>query len=180
MRINKSLILATAFATAAVLAGAPASAAVGTDVPGLEIGTIGYNANGADTWWNRNKEYVDVVNVTDAPVDVKGLVVADGWAKQAGDDNPKNCNTWTVNSVPGVTEVEGKLMLPGRHTVRVYSGAGTPAVSGEGGRFHLVYMNSKCGYRGHYLNNTGDTVWISKGGDSEAKTYNFDNGYYVR
>ncbi|MEU6710021.1 lamin tail domain-containing protein [Nonomuraea sp. NPDC046802] len=178
MRISKSAILLSAVLAASGVVGG--STAASADVADLSITRIGYNANGVDTWFNRNKEYVDVTNTGAAAVDVKGLVVEDAWAHANGDDNPRKCNTWTVNSLPGVDEVDGKLMLQAGHTVRVYNGSGSPAVSGEGGRFHLVYANSKCGYRGHVYNNGGDTIWISKGGASESVTYNFDNGYYIK
>lgn len=179
---KRILAASTAVATLALTLGfasAPASAA---DLPSLEISQVGYNAVGADSAWNRNSEYVDVTNTSEsAAVDVKGLVVADSWAHRRGDDNDNNCNTWKIDALPAAGPGDaGTLMLPAKHTIRVYTGAGTPKAFGENGRFHAVYMNSRCGYHGHYLNNGGDTVWISRGTDSESFTYDFDGGYYIR
>jgi hypothetical protein len=171
MRINKSAILAAAFLTAAVLVGIPAAASTAAGpIDHLSITQVGYNANGADTWWNRNKEYVEITASDN--VDVNGLVVADSWAKANVSDNAEKCNTWTITALPG----GGTTLLPGEK-IRVYSGSGT-AVK-VGGTFRL-FMNSKCGYRGHYLNNGGDTVWLSQAGNEEWFSYNFDNGYYVK
>lgn len=181
MRINKSLILLTAFATTAVLAGAsPATASA--DVPGLAITQVGYNAYGSDTIYNRNQEFVDVRNTSSPGVDVNvaGLVVADQWAKSHEGDNDRNCNTLKVTSLPGVTTGgDGSVMLAAGHTVRVYSGRGIPAVS-AGGSVHTLFMNSLCGYHGHIWGNGGDTAWITLGGNAESFAYDFDNGYTVR
>lgn len=176
-KIFSALVVVASVVAALGLSASSASA----DVPGLEIGTVGYNANGADTWVNRNREYVDVTNVSGGPVDVKGMVVQDAWAHARGDDNDRNCNTWTVNSLPGITPgAGGSLLLPAGHTIRVYSGLGRPSTFGTGDRIHAVYMNHRCGYNGHYLGNTNDTVWITLGSDSESKSWDFSNGYYLR
>jgi hypothetical protein len=172
----KSLILFTALATAGVLAGVPASAAsTAAPIANLSITQVGYNANGSDTWWNRNKEYVEIS--ASANVNVKNLVVADSWAKNNAGDNAEKCNTYTIAALPGVEEVGGVVTLPAGDKIRVYSGSGTNAK--VGGTFRL-FMNSKCGYRGHYLNNGGDTVWLTQAGHEEWFSYNFDNGYYVK
>lgn len=175
MRLNKSAILSLTVCAAAVCVSGYSPASAAADVPGLAIKQVGYNANGNDTFWNRNREYVDISALVDA--DVKGLTVSDSWAKSHANDNPKSCNTFTVTALPGVSEVGDKLTLPAGHTLRVYVGSGTPAVSGS---YHLVYMNSKCGYHGHIFNNGGDTVWISKAATADSLSYNFDNGYYIK
>jgi hypothetical protein len=175
MRYKSAIVLSAAALAAGLVGAVPVSATA--EIGNLQITQVGYNANGADSVWNRNKEYVDIRQQGPDAADVKGLVVADSWAKNHADDNPGNCNTYTVSSVPDVAEVDGKILLPVGHTLRVYNGYGTPKTSGT---FHLVYANSKCGYHGHIYNNGGDTVWLTKGGDSESFTYNFDNGYYVR
>lgn len=182
--IRKILTLSAAFLATILMLGLSAGTATAspTDVPGLTISQVGYNAVGNDREWNRNSEYVDVTNTseTDA-VDVKGLVVADSWAHRRADDNDNNCNTWKIDALPAAGPGDaGTLMLPAKHTIRVYTGAGVPKAFGENGRFHAVYMNSRCGYHGHYLNNGGDTVWISRGADAESFTYDFDSGYYIR
>ena len=181
MRINKSLVLLTAFATTAVLAGAsPATASA--DVPGVAITQVGYNAYGSDTVWNWNQVFVDVKNTSRpaADVTVAGLVVADVWAKSHEADNDRGCNTFKVVSLPGVvTGADGSVMLAAGHTVRVYSGRGVPAVS-SGGTVHTLFMNSRCGYHGHIWGNGGDTAWITLGANAESFPYDFDNGYTVK
>jgi len=162
------------------LATAPASASAAADVPGLSIGTIGYNARGADTAANRNSEYVDIANTSTAAVDVMGLLVRDAWAKRNNKVESTDCNTFKVESLPGVDVVDGKLMLPAGHVIRVYSGAGTPKVFGPAGKWHAVYKDSTCGYNGHFWNNIGDTAWITLGGVSESKRYDFRFGYHIR
>src|SRR5690606_34742836 len=72
LRILAALLIALSVPTAH--AGARA------DIPGLQIGTIGYNARGGDSWHNRNAEFVDNANTSDKPVNVYGLRVKDSWA----------------------------------------------------------------------------------------------------
>jgi hypothetical protein len=187
--MRKSAVILSAFALVLGVFGISASATASADVPGLEIGTIGYNAYGSDRAWNRNQEFVDIVNNSADAVDVKGLRVEDAWAHGRGDGAGK-CNNYTVSAVPGVPEVEGKLMLPKDHVLRVYVGSGEPKVFGDGLRWHAVYMNSDpgCGYYGHFLNNSAqkdrsapwETVWVTLKGGSESKSYNFSGGYTVK
>lgn len=186
--MRKSALLLSVFVLIAGVFGISASAA-SADVPGLEIGTIGYNAYDADRAWNRNQEFVDIVNSGPDAVDVKGLRVEDAWAHGRGDGAGK-CNNYTVTAVPGVPETEGKLMLPKGHILRVYVGSGTPAVFGTDSSYHAVYMNSDpaCGYNGHFFNNSAqkdrsapwETVWVTLKGASESKSYNFSSGYTVK
>lgn len=137
------------------------------DVTDLQFGVIGYNARGADNWFNRNKEYVDIKNVSSASINVKGLKVEDNWARN--DDSDSTCNTYTVPS---------DVILAAGDTLRVYVGNGTVATNGT---YHYVYMNSKpgCGYHGHIFNNLGETVWFYFNGSSASKSYGFENGYYI-
>lgn len=174
MRISKSLTLLAAAVVALGVTGASAASA-SSDVPGLAITQVGYNAYGSDTVWNRNQEFVDVK--ASADTDVKGLTVADQWGKSHAADNPRGCNTYKVASLPGVAEVDGKIILPSGHTLRVYSGRGLASVNGT---VHSVYMDSRCGYHGHIWGNGGDTAWITLGADSESFAYDFDNGYVVK
>jgi len=191
MRINKTVILATAFLTSATLVGAPASASTSAaDIPGLAIGPIGYNAYGADTAANRNAEYVDVQNASEAGVPVAGLLVQDAWAR--GNDRTTRCNTYTLKA--GVLPVDAGAtadVLPSGRTLRVYMGAGTPRVFTRGGvTYHAVYANSssRCGHNGHIWNNSAnsnrfapwDTAWITLGGASESKGYNYSFGYVAK
>ncbi|MFI7691804.1 hypothetical protein ACIBQ6_22235 [Nonomuraea sp. NPDC049655] len=149
----------------------------------MQITQVGYNAYGPDTIYNRNQEFVDVKADATAgrAVNVTGLVVADQWGKshEGADDNPRGCNTYKVTSLPGITPIDGNVLLPAGHTIRVYSGAGTPSVS-AGGTVHAVYMDSRCGYHGHIWGNGGDTAWITLGANSESFAYDFDNGYTVK
>ncbi|MFI7470510.1 hypothetical protein [Nonomuraea sp. NPDC049646] len=179
------LAVLAAFTLAAGLA-TPVSASA--DIAGLEFGQIGYNAYGPDRPWNRNQEFIDIRNGGAEPVDVKGLRVEDAWAHGRG-DGAGQCNHYTITALPGVPEVDGKILLAPNHTVRVYAGTGTPAVFGTDSTFHAVYMNhpTMCGYYGHFLNNTAqkdrgapwDTVWMTVGGSSESRSYNFSRGYTV-
>jgi hypothetical protein len=189
MRISKSAVLLSAVLIAASVTGAtPASAATSTDIPGLEIGAIGYNAYGADRSWNRNAEYVDITNTSAGAVSVKGLVVEDAWRHAQPPTSTSTCNRFEVTGVP---QADGTTtdMLPSGHTLRVYVGDGTPRVIF--GTRHAVFMKSdvKCGYNGHILNNNGpasnrrapwDTVWITLGTNSESKGYNFSFGYVAK
>jgi hypothetical protein len=183
MRLNKSAVLLSAAVLAVGLTGA-ASATASADVPGLTITQVGYNAYGSDTIYNRNQEYVDVKADATAgrAVNVKGLVVADQWGKshEGVDDNPRGCNTYKVTELPGIDALaDGSVLLPAGHTIRVYSGRGTAAVS-AGGSLHAVYMDSRCGYNGHIWGNGGDTAWITLGVNSKSFPYDFDNGYTVK
>lgn len=186
MRISKSAVLLSAVLVAASVTGTSASAATSADLPSLEIGAIGYNAYGADTAANRNAEYVDVKNVSAAPVNVAGLLVQDAWAR--GNNRTERCNTFKL-AAGALPVVEGGAadMLPAGDTLRVYMGAGAASVR-DG--LHKVYrdMPTRCGYNGHTLNNGAgsnrwapwETVWVTLGGDSESKSYNFSFGYVAR
>lgn len=175
----RKIILSLAAITALMLGGLGMSAAsAAADVPGLAITQVGYNAYGADTFYNRNQEFVDVKNVGATDVNVKNLVVTDAWGKANLDDNPRHCNTYKVTELPGITTgSDGSVQLPAGHTIRVYTGRGSPSVNGS---VHAVYLDSRCGYHGHIWGNSGDTAWIVLGSDSESFAYDFDNGYVVR
>lgn len=173
------------------LTGAPASAtanaaSVAVPVMALDIGPIGYNAYGTDTSANRNSEYVDIRNVTGAPVAVAGLLVQDAWAR--GNNRTTRCNTYTL--APGalpVTEGATADMLPAGATLRVHMGSGTPKVRGT---VHSVFrdMPPTCGYNGHVFNNgpssnkwaPWDTAWITLGDQAESKSYNYSFGYVAK
>lgn len=183
--MSKSLILATALTAVAALA-APASASSTADLAALDITAVGYNAYGADTSANRNSEYVDIKNVSAAPVNVAGLLVQDAWAR--GNNRTSRCNTATIaaGALP-VAEGAPADMLPAGATLRVHMGSGTAGVR-DG--VHRVFrdMPTQCGHNGHVFNNgpssnrwaPWDTVWVTLGGASESKSYNFSFGYVAR
>ncbi|MFI6296693.1 hypothetical protein ACIBEJ_34245 [Nonomuraea sp. NPDC050790] len=174
----------TAFAAVLIVIGltVPGTSAA-ADVPGLRVGTIGYNAHGPDVADNRNAEFVDVVNDSTAGVSVVGLLIQDSWAR--GNNRTSRCNTTTLaaGALP-VTDGQPADVLPAGHTLRVFMGSGTASVDGT---VHKVFrnMDSRCGLNGHHLNNgpggnrwaPWDTVWITLGGNSESRSYNFTRGY---
>lgn len=186
--MRKSALLLSVFALIAGIFGISTSAA-SADVPGLEIAAVGYNAYGADGLWNRNAEYVDIKNASAAAVNVKGLIVEDAWRHAQPADTTSKCNRYVVSTIPGAADRAGEELQAG-HTLRVYVGAGEPKVL-WGGTVHAVYMDSPqgCGYNGHIFNNgkkagasprdPWDTVYITLGGVSETKSYNFSFGYWV-
>jgi len=180
-----TLILA---AVALAFGGFTATASAAAPIDGLRIGQIGYNAVGNDRPWNRNQEYVDVTNVSRTPVDVKDLTVRDSWSKRQGDSYTGPCNTFTVTADKvdaDLKTTDGKVVLPAGHTLRVYVGSGTAKAWGWGNRLHAVYMNHGfgdsrgCGYRGHFLNNNADTVYVTKGGFEINKPWDWRGGYTV-
>lgn len=178
--MRKFLVLIFALVASIALVSVPSSAA--TSAPGdvLKITAFGYNAAGPDRTWNRNQEFIDVQNMTDAPVNVYGLVIQDKWAHDVS-DNPRGCNSHTVTELPGL-EVTGEgsdreLMLPAGHKIRVYSGTGTDMSPTN--TQHTVYSDSKCGYNGHYLNNSGDTLYVERDGEVfHSYRYDWSAGYY--
>lgn len=172
------------FAALLIAAGlAPSVSATAADVPGLHIGPIGYNADGADVASNRNAEFVDVVNESAADVRVVGLLIQDAWAH--GNNRTSRCNTTTLAAgMLPVAAGQPADVLPAGHTLRVYMGSGTVGIDGT---VHKVFrdMPARCGLNGHHLNNGApanrwapwDTVWITLQGVSESKSYNFTRGY---
>ncbi|HEY9440501.1 MAG TPA: hypothetical protein VIS29_18050, partial [Streptomyces sp.] len=142
----------------------------------LAIGLIGYNATGPDVATNRNQEYVDISNVGRHTVDVAGLVLEDSWARAHHGDNPRGCNTYTITGLDGGTTA----LLPARHTVRIYTGSGIPVSFGVGHRMHALYMDSHCGFHGHFWNNLGDTAYVTLNARTLTKPFDFHHGYWVR
>lgn len=191
--IRQMICLAAAFVAVILSLGLTAGSAtadvkVSADtIPGLEIVRVGYNAPGVDSMANRNAEFIEVVNTSNDPVDVGGLVVEDAWAH--GDPSDSRCNTYTVETF-AVVGADGTLSrtkeLPAGHTLRVYVGAG---VASANGKLHSLFMDSPdgCGNHGQFLNNTkhgtGDVAWdvvyVTLKGATEWKSYNFDAGYFV-
>lgn len=179
----KRILAAIAVALIAAGTVGPSTASAAADIPALRIGTIGYNAYGADVASNRNAEFVDVVNDSAGDVSVAGLLVQDSWAR--GNDRTSRCNTTTIAAgVLPVAAGQPADVLPAGHTLRIFMGDGTAAVDGT---VHKVFrgMPTRCGLNGHTLNNGAganrwapwDTVWITLGSASESRSYNFTRGY---
>lgn len=147
------------------------------DASNLSITQVGYNAVGADTYLNRNKEFVDVTNVNPvldaAPVNVAGLTLTDTWSHNKG-DNFDGCNTFTVPANSAST------LLKSGDVLRIYMGDGTNTVSSDS-KYHIFYARSPepCGYHGHVFNNMGDVVWVKLDNVQKFKKYNFEAGYTV-
>lgn len=182
----KRIIAALAVALIAVAVAGPSTAAAAADVPGLRIGTVGYNAYGADVPGNRNSEFVEVVNDSATDVNVAGLLIQDSWAH--GNNRTERCNTTLLAAgMLPVADGQPADVLPAGHTLRVHMGAGTKVVRGT---VHVVFrdMPTRCGLNGHTLNNGApanrwapwDTVWITLGTASESRSYNFTRGYVAK
>jgi hypothetical protein len=162
---------------------APAQAA-DTDV---KIVRISMDAVGADTLTNRWREFVDFKNVGDAEVNVKGWVLTDKWSHN-NDNNPKGCNTITFRKATSVTDAGGfqhlsthddGLWLPKGHTIRVYTGGDEDSTDNT---LHTVAINkANCGYKGHYLNNNADRVFLSNatGDVVDSEGYNWKGANFL-
>lgn len=189
----KKLILTIGGVLALMLGGITASTAsastaepVEPSAANLAITRVGTDAMGSDHFRNRNREFVDVK--ASAEVDITGLVVQDSWRKATPAAIKPHCNTFTVTADKvdaDLKTTDGKVVLPAGHTLRVYVGSGTAKAWGWGNRLHAVYMNHgfgdsrDCGYRGHFLNNNADTVYVTKGGFEINKPWDWRGGYTV-
>jgi hypothetical protein len=167
-----------------LIAAAPAAhAARSADLTNVEIGLIGYNAYGADTASNRNQEFVEI-RATGANVDLNGLLIQDAWAR--GNNRQIGCNTARLgpNALPVAAGGTGST-LPAGKTLRVHMGAGVPAIDRLGVYHTYRNMPVRCGHNGHIFNNgpsanrwaPWDTAWITLGGVSKSKPYNYSFGY---
>jgi len=180
-------IIPAALAAALLAAAAPAPASAAE--PELEIVRVGYNAAGPDTLQNRWQEYVDLRNVSDDAVNVKGWFVQDRWAhsKYGNKAKASDCNTaiFTKEALPYLdTDAdddgnEDGLWLPKGHYIRIYTG-GAQDLSNN--NVHSMAINKpSCGYNGHFWNNTGDTVYVKRADGSlvTSFSYDFKQGYWV-
>lgn len=175
-----------------------AGAATADDAPALSIVRVGYNAAGADTTANTWQEYIDLKNVSDHAVNIEGWRTYDAWAWEHKGDNPAGCNTATFRKATSSTDAGGfqdlttdnpdtpdtpegeGLWLPKGEYVRVYTGGQPDAVPNN---WHTIAINKPtCGYHGHYLNNTGDTIRLADADGHVVSefSYDFRSGYYVR
>lgn len=172
-------LFAGAAVVLSIVAASSASAAPGQ----LKITKISMDAVGADSWWNRNAEYIEITNVGDEPLNITSLKTEDGWAHGTNDsDSLCNTLTLTASNTDSSLHVDGQLVLPAGNVLRVYTGAGTP---NSNGTLHTAYMNngvsprSGCGYRGHYLTNNADTVYVTVGTTVISQGYNWHGTNYM-
>jgi len=131
-------------------------------------------------------------------VNIAGWRTYDAWAWEHKGDNPAGCNTLTFRKATSSTDAGGfqdlttdnpdtpdtpegeGLWLPKGEYVRVYTGGQPDVVPNN---WHTIAINKPtCGYHGHYLNNSGDTIRLA---DADGKvvaefSYDFRSGYYVR
>lgn len=180
MKILKTVATVLSAGTLVAGLGVAANAAAPSPAAGkVKIVRISMDAVGADTASNTWREYIDIKNVSGAPVNVKGWATFDAWSNN-NDNNPKGCNTITFRKANSVTDAGGfqhlplehegvtGLWLPAGHTIRVYTGG---AVDGVNNNLHTVAINkSNCGYNGHYLNNNADKVYLK---DADGKLVSF-------
>jgi hypothetical protein len=158
-----------------ILTTGSSHAAMAGELNDLTIEQIGYNARGVDYFQNRNKEFVDIHNPSgNGEVNLDGLVLRDGYAKNYSGD----CNRYVFND----------FKLSDGQTVRVYTGEGDDSSVVRSDNYWYKFMNhgyndtKNCGYRGHYINNLADTLYVTNGDGSvtyASKPFDFDNGYYV-
>lgn len=175
MSLKKSLALASVTALVlgalATSANATSAAAPPNDIvqtfpiagSDLRINKLGTDAMGADSFANRNREFIDIKNVGAAAINIANYRTEDAWA--FGDNSLNSCNTFKVKtSNVDASMVSGtEVNLQSGHTLRVHTGAGTPAAGP--GNFHFVYMNSPvaCGANGHYITNGADDLYFRDG-----------------
>lgn len=181
--LNGAVLAVVSLLLIALAAPASSATTAVADLTNLEIGLIGYNAYGPDTADNRNQEFVELKAVG-AGVDLNGLLIQDAWAR--GNNRHRGCNTVRLgaNSLPVAGGGTGSV-LPGGKTLRVHMGAGTPEIDRWGVYHTYRNMPTRCGHNGHVFNNgpsanrwaPWDTAWITLGGVSESKPYNFSFGY---
>lgn len=137
--------------------------------PALTVTRVNYNAVGADTLGNRWQEAIYLRARADltASLDISGWKVHDAYKNAEG----KWGNSYTF---PAGTKVAKNGLIV------VSPAAGVNKTNPN--KTMVFYMDFKRGYHGHFLNNSGDTVYVD---DADGKrvgsfVYDFDNGYYVR
>lgn len=174
-------ILLTIMAVAGLLLSlGAASAPAQADDSDVKITLLGTDAIYSDNWRNRNQEFIQFTNKGDTSVDVLNWKTRDGYSHA---NQKSKCNTVTLTADnTDLKVVDGKLLLPPKHHVRVYTGyrpGGATTFTHNGEVYHAVYMNhgigatKGCGYKGHYLTNGEDTVYVV-----DAQNKNVDQHHY--
>ena len=162
------------------VASATASAAAPAPVAGdLKIYRVGTDAMGADSFANRNREYVTFRNVSGHPVDVATVLVEDNWAHGRTLANRSHtCNTYKITDLPDNSTTE----IASGESVTVFNGSRVGGDYKVGTEYRL-YANSDvdCGTYGQFFNNDADTAWVttSTGAELAKKDWDWNGGYYV-
>ncbi|MGW5259613.1 hypothetical protein ACWEQG_01480 [Microbispora sp. NPDC004025] len=183
--MKKILLSLAAFAALMIsgIAVAPASTADAAPAPvtgDLRIVRVGTDAMGADSFANRNREYVTFQNVSGHPVNVAGVLVEDNWAHgRTLAHRPHTCNTYKITDLPDNSTTE----IANGEYVTVFNGTRVGGDYKAGAEYRL-YANSDtdCGTFGQFYNNDADTAWVTKadGGELANKSWDWNGGYYVR
>lgn len=148
--------IAAAVAVVLMTLGLVASGSASADVTNkgkLKITVMGFNAKGTDNSFNRNEEYVRLVNVSGADLNVTGWTLSDSVG------NDTDLAAWTDVAPTGV--------LPAGGVIIVYSGSGNDT---NVNNVHAIYRNG-----GHYLNNGGDVVTVRDNQDDFVDRLAYDD-----
>ncbi|MEV0616083.1 hypothetical protein AB0I81_22410 [Nonomuraea sp. NPDC050404] len=173
----KRTILALAGVLALMLGGiasaVPASAAA-PDNNDLKIVQVGTDAMGADSFSNRNREFVKFENVSSADLDIANVIVEDNWART---NSSHTCNTYKITDLPG----NDTTVIAAGATVTVYNGSRWGGDRRDGNAYHLYAKSDvDCGTFGHFFNNDADTAWVVHGNTVLAKkSWDWNGGYHV-
>lgn len=179
----KKLILAMGAIVALMLGGlAPSAASAAASAPAagdLRIVRVGTDAMGADSFANRNREYVSFKNTTSGPVDVANVLVEDNWAHgRTVAGRSHSCNTYKIADLPDNSTTE----IASGESVTVFNGARDGGDYKVGTEYRL-YANSDvdCGTFGQFYDNNLDAVWVtlSNGTPLASKSWDWNGGYYV-
>lgn len=121
----------------------------------LKISEYGFNAPGTDTNANRNAEFVRLVNMTSAALDVEGWILHDSYQTAGGDWG--NRYTFRATDLPTGSPFKvgtsARFTIPAGGQVYVYSGSGTDTTPTN--NTAAIYRNFK-----HHLNNAGDSIYV--------------------
>lgn len=180
-QLAKSHVLALGFIGALILSSGITASANAANVkadPPVRIVKVGTDQMGTDTFQGRNREYVTFENVSGADLNVAGFVVEDLWSRN--NKNPHRCNKYVIGSV---LPDQSDAVLPAGKRITVFNGIGRNQKTVDGNYWLFANSNYRCGYRGHFLNNNKDTVFVSSSSDSSwvaQKSWDWQGGYYIQ
>lgn len=131
----------------------------------VRIIEYGSNAVGKDTSSNRNEEFVRLMNVSGADVDVEGWKLHDTY--QDGDGGWGNAVTLSASKLPESSPFRkdhdsdpatpDRFVLSAGGQIYVYNGSGTDTTPTN--QTAAIYRNYK-----HHWNNGGDTIYLRDNG----------------